>query len=223
VILASFSGIDGAGKSTQISNLRSRLEARGFRVCVLTFWDDVAVFRQLREGASQALFKGDSGVGTPEKPADRRDKNVSAWYLLPVRLIFSLLDSLHLAWVVRRAQNTQADVTIFDRYIYDELANLPLERPGIRAFVRVLVDCVPCPDVACLLDADPEAARKRKPEYPLDFLKLNRQRYLTVAAMAKEITVIDPLDASQVEKCVLTAMSAQLPGSTLADLSSAVS
>ena len=38
----SFSGIDGAGKSTQIANLRARLQDAGMRVALITFWDDVA-------------------------------------------------------------------------------------------------------------------------------------------------------------------------------------
>jgi thymidylate kinase len=222
VILVSFSGIDGAGKSSQIENLRVRLTLGGANVRILTFWDDVAVFRQLREESSRALFRGDPGVGTPEKPVNRRDKNVSSWFLLPIRLVFSLLDTLHLACVIRRVENT-ADVVIFDRYIYDELANLPLEYRAVRAYVRLLLNSVPCPDVACLLDADPEAARRRKPEYPLEFLRENRRRYLNLAAMAKEITVIGPLAAGEVEKQVIAAMSAQLPRAALGSLSSVVS
>jgi thymidylate kinase len=223
VILVSFSGIDGAGKSTQIDNLRNRLTTHGATVRVLTFWDNVAVFRQFREDASLVFFKGDPGVGTPERPANRRDKNVSSWYLLPVRLVFAVLDAMHLIWVVKRSENSRFDVIIFDRYLYDSLANLPLERPFVRRFVRLLLNFVPCPDVACLLDADPEAARRRKPEYPLDFLFKNRQRYLALAAMAKEITVIGPLDVAEVEKRVLAATSGQLPGAAMADFSSAVS
>jgi thymidylate kinase len=38
----SFSGIDGAGKSTQIDALCLRLKGDGLRVLLIRFWDDIA-------------------------------------------------------------------------------------------------------------------------------------------------------------------------------------
>ena len=64
---ASFSGIDGAGKSTQIANLRARLQDAGMRVALITFWDDVARLKRIREGAGHTLFKGEKGVGSPRE------------------------------------------------------------------------------------------------------------------------------------------------------------
>jgi len=61
----SFSGIDGAGKSTQIDALRNRLEAAGLRVRILTFWDDVACFKGMRESAGHTLFRGDKAWARP--------------------------------------------------------------------------------------------------------------------------------------------------------------
>ena len=51
-MLVSFSGMDGAGKSTQIASLRAHMEEAGLRVRIITFWDDVArlakpVFREV--------------------------------------------------------------------------------------------------------------------------------------------------------------------------------
>src|SRR5665213_1540291 len=75
-MLISFSGIDGAGKSTQIENLRTHLQASGLQVDIITFWDDVATLKQFREGVGHKIFKGDQGVGSPDAPIERRDKNV---------------------------------------------------------------------------------------------------------------------------------------------------
>jgi thymidylate kinase len=47
--LVSFSGIDGAGKSTQIETLRTRMEEASLRVLLITFWDDVARLTRIRE------------------------------------------------------------------------------------------------------------------------------------------------------------------------------
>ncbi len=70
-----------------------------------------------------------------------------------------------------------------DRYIYDELANLPLSNPLTRLFVRFIARLIPRPDVAYLLDADPEAARARKPEYPVDFMRECRASYFRLAEL----------------------------------------
>ena len=74
--IVSFSGIDGAGKSTQISALEAWLNESGLRTTLLTFWDNVVCFSRSREFMSLKAFKGDAGVGSPEKPLQRRDKNV---------------------------------------------------------------------------------------------------------------------------------------------------
>ena len=57
-VLVSFSGIDGAGKSTQIENLHRLLIAAGFQVQRLAFWDDVAVLRRFRELDMVSVQKG---------------------------------------------------------------------------------------------------------------------------------------------------------------------
>jgi thymidylate kinase len=187
----SFSGIDGAGKSTQILALQSWLKSAGVRVSILRFWDDVVVFPRFREMASHNAFRGDQGIGSPEKPLNRRDKNVTSPLLTLIRCCLYLADAISLHWKVRHVRNERADgVVIFDRYIYDELANLPLNSRIARGFIRVVLRFVPRPGVAYLIDAIPEAARERKPEYPLDFLHRNREAYLSLSSLA-EMTLIE--------------------------------
>lgn len=181
--LVSFSGIDGAGKSTQIHALRNYLEERGLKSKPYAFWDDVVALRSLREGISLTVFKGDRGVGSPEDPIHRRDKNVRSWYLTLLRFFLYALDGLNLRLAAARIERT-TDVVIFDRYIYDELANLPMQRSAARLYTRLLLRVVPKPDLAFLVDADPEAASTRKPEYPLEFVHHNRNSYFQVSQLA---------------------------------------
>jgi thymidylate kinase len=195
--LISFSGMDGAGKSTQIELLRERLNQAGLRVSMLAFWDDVAMLTGAREFSGRTLFKGEKGVGSPTKPVNRRDKNVRSWYMTAVRFALYLLDAVSLSVVVAKHRRAGADVIIFDRYLHDELANLNLNRGISRIYARLLLTITPQPDIAYLLDAEPAQARKRKPEYPVDFLHQNRTTYLALSRMAGGMTVIPPLPVAE--------------------------
>ena len=192
-MLVSFSGIDGAGKSTQIENLRARLGVAGLKVQLITFWDDVARLKEIREGLGHKVFKGDKGVGTPEAPIERRDKNVRSPLMTVLRMGLYLIDAISLRIVGMKAIKSEADVVIFDRYIYDEAANLDLSNITARFYLRAIMKLVPRPEVSFILDADPEQARARKPEYPLEFLRSNRSSYLKLSDFLGGITVIPPM------------------------------
>ena len=196
VVLLSFSGIDGAGKSTQIISLRTQLQDAGFRVHLLAFWDDIAMLRHSREVMSYTAFKGERGVGAPDKPVNRQDKNVKAWYLTAARWFLYFLDAVSLSIKVASVTPASADVIICDRYTYDELANLTLDNALVRGYAHALLKFVPKPDIAFLIDADPVQARERKPEYPLEFLQVNRATYLEIARMAG-MTVVGPLPVQE--------------------------
>lgn len=209
-VLVTFSGLDGSGKSTQIANLLATLESQGCKPTLITFWDDVVVLKKYREGFVHAVFGSEQGVGAPGKPVNRRDKNMRGWYLAFARHLLYLLDALNLRRVVKRYRHDGIDVIVMDRYIYDELANLPLSRSFSRAFVRAIANIVPKPDVAFLLDADPEAARLRKPEYPADFMQECRGWYMRLASVLRIMTVIPPLPLDDAKRAVLSAATAML-------------
>jgi thymidylate kinase len=212
-LLISFSGLDGAGKSTQIENLRERLLAAGLRVKLLTFWDDVVVMTRYREGFVHTVYGSERGIGAPGKPVNRRDKNIRTWPMSCVRLGLYLLDAFATRRVVREVLRSGVDFVIFDRYIYDELANLNLRNPLMRIYARLIMKIVARPDVSYLLDADPLLARARKPEYPLEFIHFNRQSYLELCELLGGITVIPPMDISDVEREVLHYALGALSGS----------
>lgn len=189
----SFSGVDGAGKSTQIANLTEHLTDAGLRVGLVTFWDDVATLKTFREGVGHKVFQGEKGVGSPEAPIARRDKNVRSPLVSICRLGFYFCDALSLRRKMRAIESTNADVIIFDRFLYDELANLSLENPIIRLYIRGLMRLIRRPQVSFFLDANPIEARARKPEYPLDFIHSNRNAYLALSRILGGVTIIPPL------------------------------
>ncbi len=181
--IISFSGIDGSGKTTQIETLVSFLKANDFECEIYRFWDDAVAFRAFRERMSLAVFRGDKGVGSSENPIRRRDKDVSGWFLTAFRIVLYTLDAFKLRLLVARV-GKRAPFVIFDRYLYDELANLPLEGPFVCAYARMLLRWIPKPHIPLLLDADPLSATKRKPEYPLEFVRRNRSAYLSLSGLA---------------------------------------
>lgn len=198
VRFVSFSGVDGAGKSTQIDRLTLRLQALGLRVRVIRFWDELAVLTQLREGIGHKVFKGEKGVGSPEAPVNRRDKNVNNRSMTCLRLLLYLLDTCSSRKAFKHVQSGDADIIIFDRYMYDEWANLDWNSAVCRSAIRVQRWIGSRPDIGFVLDAHPEAARSRKPEYPLEFIYLNRARYIKLSEVFEELMVIPPgdIDAS---------------------------
>lgn len=205
-VLISFSGLDGSGKSTQIEGVVSLLEGSGLRVCRLAFWDNVVVLTRYREGFVHKVYKSEHGVGAPGKPVERRDKNMRGWHLTLARYGLYLLDTLHLRRVITRQRRSGADVIVMDRYIYDELVNLPLHHATSRAFFRLMIRLAPRPDLAFLLDADPEAARARKPEYPVAFMRQCRDWYYRVAELLGTMTVIPPLPLPEARTAVINAL-----------------
>jgi thymidylate kinase len=191
-VLISFSGIDGAGKSTQIAKLCAHLSYAGQRVQMRAFWDDAASLKSIREGAGHKVFGGDKGVGTPDAPIRRRDKDVRSPLMTLVRLGIYFIDALSLRRVVKKALRSDADYVIFDRYIYDEIANLNLDNWFVRLYIGAILKLVPRPHAALVLDADPVQACARKPEYPLEFVLNSRRSYLRLAQMLSFMTVIPP-------------------------------
>jgi len=209
-ITVSFSGIDGAGKSTQIQLLRECLEDAGLKVAIVRFWDDIARLKPLRESTGHTLFKGDKGVGTPEAPITRRDKNVQSWMMTCIRLFLYFIDALSTRSAVNKVSRIDADFVIFDRYCYDEFANLNLSNRLLRRYVLLLLKLVPVLGRSYLLDADPVQARARKPEYPLDFLYQNRAAYLEMCSLTARMTVISTGSVEEVKD--------EIRGYTLCDL-----
>ena len=163
-----------------------------------------------REGFVHKVYKSERGIGAPGKPVNRRDKNMRGWHLTLARHFLYLLDAINLCRVVARAKKDGTDVVILDRYIYDELANLDLKNPLSRSFVKLVHSFVPRPDIAYLLDADPQAAYARKPEYPVDFMTKCRQAYFALANLLGTMTVIPALGLPEAMAAVLKAAEKEL-------------
>jgi thymidylate kinase len=119
--------------------------------------------------------------------------------------------------VVAKTRQSDAGVVIFDRYIYDQLANVSGNLAG-RLYARLLLALAPRPDIAYLLDADPAAALARKPEYPLEFLREYRRVYLRLSTMAPEIAVVPPSDVEGVQRVIVRELCKRVPQLPVGDV-----
>jgi thymidylate kinase len=174
----------------------------------MAFWDHVVALRALRAGFSHKYLQSERGIGAPEKPVRRNDKNKRGWYLTLPRTLLYLVDAMKLRRAVARARAEHPGAIIFDRYIFDQLATLPMHRPLARAYARLVVSIVPRPDVAYLLDAEPEVARARKPEYPLEFMHRYRQSYLDLRELVG-LTLIKPQSVEDTQHAIVARLPEQ--------------
>jgi thymidylate kinase len=221
-ILISFSGLDGSGKTTQIDALREAMSLLGVRSTLLVFWDDAVFATRWREGFVHKVLGSEQGVGEPGRPVERRDKNVRKGYLTVVRHLLYLADAVRLRLVLRRAVRGANEVIVMDRYLYDELANLPLRNRFSAAYAKLLARIVPRPDLVFLLDVVPELARARKPEYSVNFMCQSRRSYFRLAELLGYMTIIPALELEEARRTILASFLRVLgerrqPESRLAD------
>jgi thymidylate kinase len=189
--LITFSGIDGAGKTTQIEYLTSFLEKQGLRVLLLSFWDNVAAWSKMRGGVGQRTVDSTEVDRTNERPfIPRNNKHIRNWYLTAARAGFYMLDIVRLHRLLASHEISNYDVVIFDRYIYDQIANIYSASWFARLYGKILLEQTPAPDLAFIIDASPAAAFARKPEYPLEFVYLNRQNFLHLQELVPQLIVI---------------------------------
>lgn len=185
-----FSGIDGAGKTTQIEYLSSRLQKQGLRVLRLSFWDHVAIWAEMRAGVGHRSTTSLAHRMTEPSFAPRNNKHVRKWYLTAARAGFYVFDVVRLHRLLASQRIRDSDVVIFDRYIYDQIANIYSRSLAARFYSNMLLKQAPAPDLAFVLDASPPEAFARKPEYPLEFMHQNREKFLHLTELVPNLIII---------------------------------
>lgn len=185
-MLITFSGLDGAGKSTLINWLRASLESENRSVTVFHMNDHVglhAYLRQLRdlvvgrEGKREPLAaNGWEDMGSHPVAARpltlkrlvRRIRYHVVWnktfrrVIYPIDLLVFLCYRLYIEKLSNR-------VLIMDRYFYDTLVDVSTDRT--RLWTRLLETMTPTPTVPVLLDITPEESYARKAEYSVEYLR----------------------------------------------------
>jgi thymidylate kinase len=202
-VLITFSGLDGAGKSTLIEGLRGALEKRDRRVTVFHMNDHIGLYAYARTVRDRVLRPNADIVAAPPgvkaDPPERRDQGTGLRRLVrrardavlwgkwlrrliyPLDVVIFLLYRLH----VERRKNA---VLVMDRYFYDTLVDVSDGRGWF--WVRLLALITPTPTVPIYLDVTPEEAFARKGEYSVDYLRRRWLAYRHIFPWVKNRVVL---------------------------------
>jgi len=150
--LLTFSGLDGAGKSTQIELLRGRLRARGLETTVVWVRGGYTpIFSRLKGLARRA---GGRHV-PPPGPGERRSEAFGRPWLRRAWLVAALLDLMWLLAVRVRILRGRGRIVLCDRYLVDTLIdlrlNFPMEPVERWWLWRAVERLAPRPDAAFVL------------------------------------------------------------------------
>lgn len=186
-MFVTFSGLDGAGKSTLIDWLHNTLEGRSRPATVFHMNDHIGLYAYLRAirdrvagGPPSAEWRpGDAAAG----PRTGRQQLEDAYRSLRYRILWNKtlrrliypFDLLVFSCYRFYHEVVRGHVLIMDRYFYDTLVDVYDARG--TAWLRVLEWITPVPTLAVFLDVTPEESFRRKGEYTIDYLRRRGAAY----------------------------------------------
>lgn len=175
--IISISGLDGSGKSTQIEMLRQHLESQGKKVFYFHAVQFSVANSYNLKAKSQKLKAGNAVTS-------------ASWLQIQLRKLALFIDIIRFKKLTKKLENKHIDYVLSDRYFYDNLINIAyLEAKSQKLKAK---SCIPKPDFAFYLDADPQAImqRDRAPEQGMKYLQ-KKKELLDAFFQEQNLTVID--------------------------------
>lgn len=201
-MLITFSGLDGAGKSTLIELLKKELEEENRRVVVFHMNKDIGVYAYLRFVRDSILNLFSLQEAEKAKPSSGvsnkvdRGKIKGAALILRKRIVWNkflrrwiyLVDLFIFLFYRLYIEKVKKHVLIMDRYFYDRLVDVA---DGRRLTgLRLLKLLTPTPNLSIFLDVTPEESFARKGEFSVEYLKRRQSLYREVLSRDASTVVI---------------------------------
>jgi len=218
-VLITFSGLDGAGKSTLIEFLQGALEQRRRRVVVLHLNDQVGVFAFLRWMRDRSRGQPSNRIapGTPDPKSQKlqcpparglrgvseRVRTAVLWNQALRRVLYPI-DLLVFLCYRAYLEQFRGRVLIMDRYFYDTLVDVTNGRD--RLWTRLLERLTPRPTVPVFLDITPEESFRRKQEFSIEYLRRRSDAYHHVFARVPGAVCIVTEDLGRTQAVLLGAV-----------------
>lgn len=212
-MIISLSGIDCAGKSTQLDRLEVALTERGHRVQRVWFRPG---YSPVMDGLRARLRRARPGSLPSASAPAARAQAFSRAGVQEAWVVMAVLDTLinlagHVRWL-----SLKGVTVLCDRYIEDAMVDLSLRFPSVvtseGALRRALVSACPTPDMAFLLMLSREEVARRaaiKAEPFEDAPEVRRARYEAYETLAQRgrFNVIDAeAPVEQVTRALLDAL-----------------
>ena len=217
-MLITFSGLDGAGKSTLIAWLADSLREQYRRpVVVFHMNDHVGIYAYIRKVRNLILGERQPGqhplviaeqrAATPRRRTFRaairdrlRDLRYHIVWNSTIRRLIYPIDLLVFICYRTYNERIRGRVLIMDRYFYDTLVDVSTGRTAWGA--RMLERITPRPTLPVYLDISPEESFARKGEYSVEYLRRRREAYRRVVSWVPGYVVIPTADL-EASKAVL--------------------
>lgn len=205
MVLITFSGVDGCGKSTHATLTREFLERSGLRVAQFATLklSLTGIQTLLRERRQAKRTRRDNGRHQPEQPRIRSypmghsfDQDRRRLSVRLRRVVAYPIDCIAMRLAIGLLRLARYDAVICDRYTFDKLVALPKKDGPLGRLVRWLA---PKPNHAFLLDASPETAIARRREHQDDYYVTKCREYRELAAMNCGLISIKSTSIGQVQ------------------------
>jgi thymidylate kinase len=172
--IVTFSGVDGAGKSTQVKLFtdylnKEKIPYKKIHIIKNSFAAKLGFKKPAV--SSSGRHKKSSCCG----PCDSSHTCPISLFLRKLNLLIDLsLFKLSVFWNQKKPL-----VVIFDRYFFDYLVNIYyLEKEDDPRLSPLLKKLIPKPDLSFFFDLDPKEAQKRKQEQGIEYLVAKRNLFL---------------------------------------------
>jgi thymidylate kinase len=170
-ITLTISGVDGAGKSTVLKMLKSKLEEERYQVIVLRHRPSIfpiisAWFKGKKAAEAEAAIR-----------LPRQGSNNSVLLSIP-RYAYYLLDYLIGYWIIRIKYLSRGYIVLYDRYYFDFIADPKRSNILLPGWITTLMyTFVHKPELNIFLFAGPDVILKRKQELSYTVIEQLTSRY----------------------------------------------